>query len=131
MKKTYVHVVAEAAEASGGLLQARVVMQAPGVCSRLPFRASNDVTLSVVGTGRPFVGIVGGKLTVGLRGPSCPDAYRNSPVVGRVPDAMQAARSVKAAVREFRDVLRAEEAELRRALPDIVRVVSGIPMGGC
>jgi len=108
----------------------RVVMQSPEVAKKLPFTASDGTVVGVVGSGRPFIGYVGDKLTLGLRGPGCPDAYRQESVTGTVPDAAQAARSTRLAVKELRVALREDAIETRAAFH---RLVAGIPTAsfGC
>ena len=91
-------------------LSLSVAYQNPEVAAALPFQASNGTLLTVVGGGRPYVGICGGRLTVGLRGPACPDAYRHRAVEARIPAARQAARQTAAAVKELRDRINGRKA---------------------
>jgi hypothetical protein len=107
--KTLIHV--EALPASdNSALSVRVVRQDDRVARRLPFFASNGVTFRVLPSGRPFAGLVGGKLTVGLRGPGG-EAYAGTPVTSRFGDARQALQ----AARDIREGV----AELRRACNEI------------
>ena len=102
MKQILVHAEIRADDAAVTL---RVVHQAPKATARLPYTASNGVRLAVVGSGRPFLGLVGGVLTLGLRGGQCPDAYRHLPVTARLANAKGCARMTRDAVAEFRGVL--------------------------
>jgi len=108
--------------AGGDRVSLRVVYQSPAVIRRLPF-SSGGCTVASVGSGRPFIGFVGGVLTVGLRGPGCGDAYRNEPVTavfpGRVPEVLQAARRI---VSELRVACRGDAAGTRTGDPAV---------GGC
>lgn len=122
---THIHANIRADDAR---LAMRVAHQGPAVAKHLPFRTDAcDVTC--VGTGRPFIGLVGGRLTVGLRGPGCPDAYRQEPVVAAVPDAKRHAAAAKSAVSALRRACQADEAEARTAFHKMVASIPAI--GGC
>lgn len=109
-------------------LAMRVVHQGPAVARHLPLH-TEDCDITTVGTGRPFIGIVGGRLTVGLRGPECPDAYRQEPVTATLPDAKRHAAAAKSAVSALRRACQADEREARTAFH---RMVVSIPaIGGC
>lgn len=110
-------------------LAMRVVHQGPAVAKHLPFH-TEDCDITCVGSGRPFIGVVHGKLTVGLRGPECPDAYRQEPVVAAMPEARRHAASAKSAVSALRRACIADEAAVRTAFH---KMVAGLPAiaGGC
>lgn len=96
-----------------GRLAMRVAYQNPRVSAHLPFQSSDGTLLTVVGSGRPYAGVCGGRLTLGLRGADCPDEYRSEPVVARLPAGMSAERAMQAArgaVRELRARINAEYA---------------------
>ena len=83
----------------------RVVYQNPQVSSRLPFTASDGTVLTSSPSGRPFVGVTPRGIVVGLRGPDCPDAYRNEPVEADVRDAPRVRQAARNAVKELRRAL--------------------------
>ena len=110
-------------------LAMRVVHQGPAVAKHLPLH-TDGCDITTVGSGRPFIGIVGGKLTIGLRGPECPDAYRQEPVVAVMPNAKCHAAAAKSAVSALRNACRADEISARTAFHKMVASIPAIA-GGC
>lgn len=105
MSQIAIHVEAGPAPRNLPGLNLRVVHQTQKVSRLLPFEAKDGTVITILPSGRPFAGVIGGKLTVALRGPQCPDDYRNTPVVCRMPPelpALHAARRIKEATAELR-----------------------------
>ena len=90
---------------ASGRVAMRVVYQNPAVSSRLPFTASDGTVLTSSPSGRPFVGVTPRGVVVGLRGPDCPDVYRNEPVEADVSDAQRVRQAARNAVKELRRAL--------------------------
>lgn len=75
----------------------------PGIENRLPFTASNNVTISTDAVGETKVGQVGGrKIIVLLRNNRCDPERWHKPAIALVNDSRAAAKAIKDAVREFR-----------------------------
>ena len=113
MSQITIHVEATPSPEHPSGVGLRVVHQAPKINGLLPFEAQDGTMVTILPSGRPFAGVVGGRLTVGLRGPQCPDSYRNTPVVCRMPadiPVMQAARRIKTAIAELRQAANVDAA---------------------
>lgn len=104
--KNQIHAHLDVRPTPDGLgLSVRVVSQMPAVAKSLPFTAADGTVVGVVGSGRPFIGFVGDRLYVGLRGP---EVSTNDPVLSHFRnqnEVAQAAKSAKAAVSELRHTL--------------------------
>jgi len=80
----------------------RIGYQRPEVTDHVPYVATNGIVIDLVGSGRPFLGMVNGKVTFGVRSVSCPEEYSHNTILTHLYEAEVQVEKVKEALKEFR-----------------------------